>query len=671
MRLGQKLAVFAIYLAAAGASVLAATLSVSWIEQRTRATAERLILLHGFDWASAEADGLQIRLSGTAPDESTRFRALSVLGEEVDPERLIDEMEVLDTATIEPPRFSVEILRNDEGVSVIGLVPRAAGRERLVREIDALAAVGRVTDMLNVGDFPAPEGFEPALDFGIAALAQLPRSKISIADGQVRVTAIAQSGAEKRRMETELSRIVPEGVDVLLDISAPRPVITPFTLRFTKDRDGARFDACSADTQAGRDRIVAAAVKAGLEGRAACTIGLGVPSPNWAKAVETGIAALAELGGGNITFSDADVTLVALETTPQARFDRVIGELETALPEVFSLEAVLPEKPAQTDGEDENTIPEFVATRSKAGEVQLRGRLTDERMQQAVESFARAKFGTDEVYPATRIDEQLPNGWPLRVLAGLEALASLYEGDLMVQPEFISLRGATGNPDAKEEISRLLSDKLGEGQNYELSIRYNQEMDPLTGLPSPQECVTRINAIQAKNKIVFAPGSAEIDPSSFATVDDIADVLAKCETVPMEIGGYTDSQGREEMNRRLSKDRADAVLLALINRQVLTGLLTTRGYGESAPIADNGTEEGREANRRIEFKLRAALAAQPAAGRMPAAGVTQTPEPEQSPAEDTESEPAVQRPTADDTPIPRPADLGAAEHPAAAPHEGE
>ena len=71
----------------------------------------------------------------------------------------------------------------------------------------------------------------------------------------------------------------------------------------------------------------------------------------------------------------------------------------------------------------------------------------------------------------------------------------------------------------------------------------------------------------------------------------------------MEIGGHTDSQGREEMNLQLSQSRADAVLNALLARRILTSNLTAKGYGEATPISDNGTEEGREANRRIEFKL--------------------------------------------------------------------
>ncbi len=101
----------------------------------------------------------------------------------------------------------------------------------------------------------------------------------------------------------------------------------------------------------------------------------------------------------------------------------------------------------------------------------------------------------------------------------------------------------------------------------------------------------------------------------------------------MEIAGHTDSQGREEMNLALSRSRADAVLAALMARRVLTSSLTAKGYGEAEPIADNATEEGREANRRIEFRLR-------------------TPEPQDvaSAEDDAAAEPASEASAGDETP---------------------
>ncbi|OIQ70278.1 putative lipoprotein YiaD precursor [mine drainage metagenome] len=452
---------------------------------------------------------------------------------------------------------------------------------------------------------PAPNGWDAALAFGLDALNKLPHSKISISAEKVTVTAIADSPEEKRNYETELARAAPAGLTVGVEISSPRPVITPFTLRFVIDESGPRFDACSADTAKARDAIVSAAVAAGVTGKVNCTIGLGVPSPSWADAATLGIAAVKALGKGSVTFSDADVTLLATTDTPQAVFDRVVGDLGAKLPDVFSLEATLPEK-TKTAAQDGPV--EFTATLDAKGHVDLRGRLTDDRMHNAVDSFARAKFGATNVFTATRTDEKLPDGWPERVLAGLDSLALLHTGTLLVQPDMVVVTGVSGAQDAQDHISRILSDKLGKGQAFSIKVTYDKRFDPLAGLPTPAECIAAIKAAIAAQKISFDPGKDTIAPGSAPTLDRIAAEVKKCPTVAMEIGGYTDSQGSPEMNLALSQARANAVLSALSTRRVDTGNLTAKGYGEANPIADNGTDVGREANRRIEFKQNSAAA---------------------------------------------------------------
>ncbi|APX89583.1 hypothetical protein BV394_07535 [Brevirhabdus pacifica] len=607
MRLGQKIIIALIFVVAAGLSVVTSRVAVQWIEERTLAAVDRVIAFRGIDWVDATADGLRIRLIGTAPDEARRFEALSIVGSVVDSERVIDAMEVVDTSNMPPPKFSIEILRNDRGISLIGLIPAESESRIIVDRIEELTRNARVADMLDEGEYPVPEGWPEALDFAIEALGLLPRSKISVAADMVAITAITGSAEEKQRLEEELALLAPEGLLVTTDLTAPRPVITPFTLRFVKEAEGPRFDACSADTPEARDRILEAAARAGVTGEIDCTIGLGVPSPNWAAAVETAIAKLDQLEGGNITFSDADVTLVALETVEQADFDRVVGELKADLPEVFSVKAILPDPPAEEGGDKAPVIPEFTARRDEEGALQMRGRLRDEMMQDAVTAFAQAKFGADRVYNATRLDDTLPDGWPVRVLAGLAAMSELETGALVVRPDLIRIEGETGSADARQQMARILSERLGkQDKNYELDVRYIEALDPSAALPTPRECADSIQAEIAKRKITFAPGSLEIDPESLPTVDAIARILDECTDVRFEIGGHTDSQGREEMNLNLSQARADSVLNALMARQVLTGNLTAKGYGESDPIADNDTEDGREANRRIEFRLLAA-----------------------------------------------------------------
>ncbi|MDJ0821841.1 MAG: OmpA family protein [Paracoccaceae bacterium] len=599
MRLSSIFTIAGTFVLAGLLSLVAAYFTVRLVEDASEIAVRNALDGEGLTWADADTNGLQVFLIGTAPDEALRFRAVSIAGGEVDAARVIDQMLVEEAEDIAPPRFSLEILRNDSGISVIGLVPVTTDREALIAQFTEIAGGAEVADLLETADFPQPKGWNKALRYATRTLRDLPQSKISVEAGRVAVKAMTESEEARRRIEATLARQAPDGLRLALELSAPRPVISPFTLRFLIDDNGVRFDACSADSEASRDRILRAAAQAGLEGKATCRIGLGTPSRRWVDAVEISMAKLAELGAGSLTISNADIAILAPEGTSQALFDRVIGELETALPPVFALQAVLQQPEVVTDAGP----PEFVATRSPEGNVQLRGRLNSEITRQTADSYARARFGSDTVYTAARVDQNLPQGWATRALAGLEALAMLENGAVTVTPNSVTVTGKTGNSQANVEIAQLLTTKLGEASDFDIQVTYEEKLDRSLGIPSPEDCVAGIVAIIGERKITFEPGSATLDLSAKDILDEVAELLKICGDIPLEIGGHTDSQGREVMNKELSQDRAQAVADALRDRRVLTASYTITGYGEDNPIADNTTEEGREANRRIEFKL--------------------------------------------------------------------
>lgn len=598
MRLSSLLTIFLTFAAAAVISLVAANFSVSLIEDNSEIGVRDALDEKGMTWAEVEANGLQVSLSGIAPTEAVRFSALTTAGSVVDAARVIDDMGVAAQEALAAPTFSVEVLRNDSGLSVIGLIPTSTDRDYVIARFNSLQGSTGVTDLLETADYPAPEGWDSAMDFALSAMSNLPRAKVSVQSERVAITAITDSATEKARLEKTLRRMVPDDLSLELDIAAPRPVITPFTTRFQITETGASFDACSADTEEAAARIIAAAKAAGAEDPR-CTVGLGVPSPTWSDAVTASINAISKLGAGSsFTIADADIALVAAETVSQSEFDTAVGELENALPPVFALQAKLPKAQDPNAGP-----PEFTATLSPEGQVQLRGRVNDTALRELATSFAKARFGSDSVYTATRVVDDLPSDWATRVLAGLEGLGQLSNGAVTVTPESLQLTGNTGNPDASTEISSLLAGKLGEGTTFDVNVTYQKKLDPVLGLPTPDECEAEIGAIVAAGKINFEPGSATIDASALGTMDDISAVLKRCGDLRLEIQGYTDSQGREEMNLALSQSRAESVLNELRARRVPTSSFQAVGYGEESPVADNDTEAGREANRRIEFRL--------------------------------------------------------------------
>lgn len=635
------------------------------IEARTEKVVAAKLANAGIDWVTLDPDGLRLHLYGTAPNEAARFRAVNLVGTLIDSARVRDGLDVTPASAIEAPDFSVQMLRTEDGIQLIGLVPENPGDDAMTEEALAEAAAAlspgtELSNLLETADYPAPATWGAALGLGLDALSRLERSKISVGADLIEVTAISDSAAEKRALEDALRAMAPEGVRLVLNISAPRPVITPFTLRFVIDGEGARFDSCSADSERAQAQILAAAVSAGVSGRALCTIGLGTPTPRWSEAAVLAIAKVAELGSASITFSDSDVTLLAGAEVSQAAFDKVVGELETSLPDAFSLTSTLEKPAAAIEGP-----AEFTASLTEERKVELRGRLTDALQRDAVDAFARAAFDGAEVLMATRLDVTLPDGWPLRVLTGIEALAELDHGMLLVRADTVEVTGVTGDIEARGRVTQILSGKLGQGKTFRVNVRYDEALDPIASLPTPEECAADVNAAIAVKKITFTPASAELAIDARPVLDGLATILNECPPMALEIGGHTDSQGSEESNQALSQARAETVLLALQGRRVDISGMTAVGFGEVKPIADNETEDGREANRRIEFVLQGATpvvaAEAPVADATPDAGgdetaIVQTGDAAETPPASTPETPPADTATDAENPAPEPSD---------------
>lgn len=599
MRLSSIIPVLGAFCGAAILSLGAASIGANAIQRTSQSAVAAQLELEGFEWVNVDADGLQVILTGDAPNEAAQLAAQRVAGHVVDAARIMNVMAIAEQEETPAPRFSIEILRNDQGISLIGLVPSSWDRGAFIETLKKAGNTGSVADLLEHADYDVPEDWDAVMKFGVAAIKQLQRSKISLSADRVDITALADSKEQKAKFERSLRADAPDGVLAVIDISSPRPVITPFTARFLIDETGARFDACTAETPQGHARLLAAAKSMGVDDPS-CVVGLGAPSTSWATAVETGMRAVEKLGGGSITFSDADVSLIAVEGTSEATLDRIAGDLEAALPDTFSLHATAPQSKDATANDEK---PEFVVLRSPEGQVQLRGRVADDRNRVATEALAGAAFGSQAVYSAMRIDDSLPRDWSTRVLTSIDVLSLLNQGSVSVTQDQILVRGETGDPTAKAEITRLLASRLGDSQTYNINVKYVRKLDPILNLPTPQNCVEKANQAISSGKIVFAPGSTDVDETADDTLDRVAKALEDCEDMEMEIGGHTDSQGGEGMNQQLSQARANSVLDALLTRRVTGVKFTAKGYGEIEPIADNETEDGRESNRRIAFKL--------------------------------------------------------------------
>lgn len=107
---------------------------------------------------------------------------------------------------------------------------------------------------------------------------------------------------------------------------------------------------------------------------------------------------------------------------------------------------------------------------------------------------------------------------------------------------------------------------------------------------------------RATEMVFFNTGSDVIKQESHAELDKVADILKKYPQVEALVEGHTDNTGGNELNMKLSKDRAKAVKDYLVSKGVAADRLKSEGYGPTRPIADNNTDAGRAKNRRVVIK---------------------------------------------------------------------
>jgi outer membrane protein OmpA-like peptidoglycan-associated protein len=108
-----------------------------------------------------------------------------------------------------------------------------------------------------------------------------------------------------------------------------------------------------------------------------------------------------------------------------------------------------------------------------------------------------------------------------------------------------------------------------------------------------------------KSDVLFNINSATINPGAYSSgeISRVATIMNKYPDTSIQIIGYTDSTGSEAYNQQLSQQRAISVLNALAAQGVNASRMTAIGMGESNPIADNSTAEGRMLNRRVNIKI--------------------------------------------------------------------
>lgn len=156
-------------------------------------------------------------------------------------------------------------------------------------------------------------------------------------------------------------------------------------------------------------------------------------------------------------------------------------------------------------------------------------------------------------------------------------------------------------PAGKQYAIRAEADgKLAESQSLDLR---NVKSDKIIADENFQLQTLEVNATIELNNVFFDFDKASLKAESFPELDRLVELMNQQSNMKVEISGHTDGQGSERYNLALSEKRAKAVVQYMVGKGINKKRIVTLFFGESKPVATNDTPEGREKNRRVEFKI--------------------------------------------------------------------
>jgi len=172
-----------------------------------------------------------------------------------------------------------------------------------------------------------------------------------------------------------------------------------------------------------------------------------------------------------------------------------------------------------------------------------------------------------------------------------------------------SLAGEWTNNTGKSGVAKLNNNNLTLGVNYYFNKPHAAApvVAAAVAAPAPAPAPSETWKTLLENKPVCIEGanfefdSTKLRSGEIKKLNEVVSFAEKYNDAQLESSGHTDSTGTEEYNQNLSEGRAESVKAYLVNKGVSANRIDIVGYGESRPMADNATSEGRELNRRVEI----------------------------------------------------------------------
>ena len=555
-----------------------------------------------------------IELSGEAPrsDDVARIEALKAAASDGFARSSALDVE---RPTVSPFTFTVG--KTGDGWKVHGYAPDDATRGQLLSKVQTMAGDAKIEADIELAEGMPSDDWPTKTQAAIEALAKLERGTLKIQDQEVSLEGDIANQADLDAIQ-DLASKAPDGADWQSDLVVLRPTVRPYVVEIEKGDAGAWSIAGVVPDEKSRDQLIQA-VEQTAEGQdvdVMLQLADGMPGTDWQTFVQDRLSALNSVKAGMLRFKDYDV-----------RLDGTVADLDVAEKAHAEVTDIDPEIEIQFEALDP-TMDAYLDLRLSPDDgIALSGALPSGLSKtEAVELLGLSSDHDGELTENGRGDA---GAWRSDLATIGSYLPEFETVEISLKDGRAAIDGATHAKTDAEQVIDKLTDALDKRWQPELEIAQTdrtytdgvRRSNPLSGaeeeyrrgfwLPVTtieaglDSCRTRTSLILATNKITFLVGEARLDARARSIINDLSSVAIGCldgsDDLRLEIGGHTDSQGADDMNLKLSQARAEAVRKSLIARGVSAEALAARGHGETQPIADNASVEGRSANRRITF----------------------------------------------------------------------
>lgn len=450
------------------------------------------------------------------------------------------------------------------------------------------------------------------MDFGLAIVDRLSQGRFALRANVITITGVAASEADYLAINKVMAQGAPSGL-VLARSELLAPKADKFQWAAEKSSSGTLSLSGMVPNPETRATLLEAAGSSVLP---TLSYASGAPD-NFESSALLGLQLLRNMASGKATLEGSAWTLTGTPASESARKsieDDFAGQglaaagWSMALGETSVTTAV---EPAALDLEYA-----FSAVKSSNDDVIFSGQLPADPALRFFKAITNGNVDAVSIAPGA------PPDFIMQAEAGIRALLLLEEGALEFRAGKWSLSGAASDDTARVNALAALAPAGRDAWTTDISLPAQPAPEPapepvpeqvasaaaqpapkVQGAPEMAACSTPLADFSARNAILFRSGAAIITPQSAPALDELAANLNACPDTIVQVEGHTDADGDDQLNLALSVARAEAVISALVERGIKAERLYALGFGETSPISDNDTAEGKSLNRRIVVKI--------------------------------------------------------------------